>query len=289
MEECFKLFISEEIIQTAILYTNKKARESLPPKKKWKSVDRVEMDAFFGLVLLIGRFRESRESKHDLWKQNPVLSRRYYAAIMSRDRFVQSLRYLRFEDSATREARKAVDKLVPLRDVTNIFADNCQNSYHATDVGCVDEQLVTFRGRCSFKVYMPSKPGKYGIKIWTLCDSATFYCCNMEVYLGKRGNTPEKQQGQRVVKQLTNMWKHSGRCVTTDNFFTNITLAEELLDSKIFLVGTVRKNRRDLPKNLVNIEKRPQHSSQFLFTCNLTLVSYDKTAKVCCFTFDIAP
>lgn len=266
MEECFKLFISEEIIQTAILYTNKKARESLPPKKKCKPVERVEMDAFFGLVLLIRRFRESRESKHDLWKQNAALSRRYYAAIMLRDRFIQILRYLRFDDSATREARKAVDKLAPLRDVTNIFADNCQISYYATDVGCVDEQLVTFRGRCSFKVYMPSKPGKYGIKIWTLCDSTTFYCCNMEVYLGKRGNAPEKQQGQRVVKDLTDMWKNSGRCVTTDNFFTDITLAEELLDSKIFLVGTVRKNRRDLPKSCTYRKAASTFVQIFIYT-----------------------
>jgi len=31
---------------------------------------------------------------------------------------------------------------------------------------CVDKQLALFRGRCPFKVYIPSKPGKYEIKIW---------------------------------------------------------------------------------------------------------------------------
>lgn len=29
----------------------------------------------------------------------------------------------------------------------------------------VDERLAPFRGCCSFKVYIPSKPGKYGRKI----------------------------------------------------------------------------------------------------------------------------
>ncbi|CAK9809224.1 PiggyBac transposable element-derived protein 4 [Anthophora quadrimaculata] len=124
------------------------------------------MNAFFGLLLLIGRF---------IKKDNNALSRRFYAAVMSRNIFTDILRYIRFDDSVTREARKTDDKLAPIRHVTDIFVENCKSCYNASDIGCVDEQLVTFRGRCSLKVYMPSKPGKYGIKIWALYDSKTFY------------------------------------------------------------------------------------------------------------------
>lgn len=49
----------------------------------------------------------------------------------------------------------------------------------------VDEYLVGFRGRCPFKQYIPSKPAKYGIKIWAACDAKTSYCFNMQVYTGK--------------------------------------------------------------------------------------------------------
>ncbi|CAK9816178.1 PiggyBac transposable element-derived protein 4 [Anthophora plagiata] len=193
---------------------------------------------------------------------------------MSRDRFTDILRYIRFDDTATREARKTDDKLAPIRHITDTFVKNYKSCYNASDIGCVDEQLVTFRGRCSFKVYMPSKPGKYGIKIWTLCDSKTFYCCNMEVYLGKRGNNPEKQQGQRVVKQMVDFWENSGRCITTDNFFTDLGLGEYLLERNLFLVGTLRKNKRDIPKILTETKHRSQYSSEFLFTEKLTIVSY---------------
>ena len=148
MDECFHLFMNEEIIQTVIFYTNQKAMASMPENKKWKLVDRIEIDVFFGLVLLTGRFRESRASKSDLWKQDDAVCRRFYTAIMSRGRFTDILRYMRFDDSATREDRKSSDKLAPLRDITNIFSKNCEESYDATGVGCVDEQLVTFRGRC---------------------------------------------------------------------------------------------------------------------------------------------
>ncbi|KAK9297115.1 hypothetical protein QLX08_009079 [Tetragonisca angustula] len=208
IDESFHLFIDDEIINNIILHTNKKIKECMPPEKQWKPVDRVEIDAFLGLLLLIGRYRESKESKNDLWKVDNALSRRFYTATMSRDRFVDILRYICFDDPLTREERKADDKLAPLRDVTNIFVKNCKDCYNATETGCVDEHLLTFRGRCSFKVYMPNKPGKYGIKIWTFCDSKTFYCRDLDVYLGKHGNTPEKQQGQRVVKRSTNFWKN---------------------------------------------------------------------------------
>ncbi|CAK9834292.1 PiggyBac transposable element-derived protein 4 [Anthophora retusa] len=263
------------------MHTNNKARESVLPNQKWKLVDETEIDAFFGLLLLIGRFRESRERKQDLWKQNTSFSRSYYAAIMSRDRFTNILKYIRFDESATRDERKSTDKLAPLRQVVHVFTENCKKSYNATNTGCVDEQLMTFRGRCSFKEYMPSKPGKYGIKIWTLCDTTTFYCCNIDVYLGKIANAPEKQQESRVVKQLTSFWKNSKRCVTMDNFFTDITLAEDLLKDQISIVGTIRKNRKDLPKVLTDTRNRAQYSSYFLYTNKVTLVSYIPKARKC--------
>lgn len=280
MEECFHLFINEEIMDIIVRRTNEKAKRNMTENKQWKPLDRTELDAFFGLVLLIGRFRESHERKQDLWKIDEGLSRQFYAAIMSRNRFTDILRYIRFDDSATREERKAKDKLAPLRDVTNIFTRNCKNCYSATEAGCVDEQLVTFRGRCSFKVYMRNKPGKYGIKIWTLCDSNTYYCCNMDVYLGKRRTVSEKQEGQRLIKQLTNFWANSGRCVTTNNFFTDLSLAEELLKSNIFLVGTMRKNR-NLPRSLAEMKKLTRYSSKLLFAENLSLVSYIPEPRKC--------
>lgn len=47
------------------------------------------------------------------------------------------------------------NKLEPLRDLFE----------HMT----INEQLVVFRGCCPFQVYIPSKPGKYGIKIEIWC------------------------------------------------------------------------------------------------------------------------
>lgn len=53
----------------------------------------------------------------------------------------------------------------------------------------VDEGLVKFNGRLSFKQYMPMKPDKFGIKVWLLADADTYYVPRFQVYLGKNRTT----------------------------------------------------------------------------------------------------
>jgi hypothetical protein len=200
---------------------------------------------------------------------------------MSHNRFKEILTSIRFDDMDTREARKQSDRLTPLREVTDVFKGTCKIMYTASPYGTIDEQLVTIQGRCAFKVYMPNKPGKYGIKVWVLCDAKTFYCCNFPVYLESTGNAPERNQGARVVQDLAFLWKNSGRNVTTDNIFTDISLAEDHLKINITLLGTIRKTRKDLPKLLVQMVNRATFSSQFLFNRNITLVSSVPKPRTC--------
>ena len=47
----------------------------------------------------------------------------------------------------------------------------------------VDEGLVKFNGRLSFKQYTPTKPDKFGIKVWLLTDAVTYYVPRFQVYL----------------------------------------------------------------------------------------------------------
>ena len=126
-----------------------------------------------------------------------------------------------------------------------------------------------FRGR-PFKQYIPSKPAKYGIKIWTLCDSASSYCLKAQVYTGKPPDgTREKNQGMRVVMDLTQELR--GQNVTRDNFFTSYMLGQALLKCNITMLGTMRRNKTKLP-NLTR--KETVLHSQFYFTKDTTVVSY---------------
>jgi len=53
--------------------------------------------------------------------------------------------------------------------------------------------------------------------------------CNLHVYLGKEGESPEQQQGARVVSDLATPVYGSAGNITTDNFFTSHALAKLLL------------------------------------------------------------
>jgi len=139
----------------------------------------------------------------------------------------------------------------------------------------VDEELVTFRGRSSFKQYKHSKPGRYGIKFWILSDSKLSYVYNMETYIGKKPNAGrEVNFGEKVVLDLLEGIDSAGRNVTCDNFFTSLSLARKLLEKNVTLVGTIRKNKPELPPEMVSTKERKPFTTMFGFQQDCMIVSY---------------
>lgn len=236
----------------------------------WKDIDSQTLRAFIGLLLLAGVYRSYGESTESLWHETK--GRPAFRATMSLQRFQILSRVIRFDN---RTCRVSNDKLAPIRTLWETWNSNLKRLFNVHENVTVDEQLVPFRGRCPFKQYMPKKPARYGIKIWTLCDSLTTYAWNMQIYTGKRpdGN-PETNQGMRVVLDLTKGLK--GINVTADNFFITHALGVELLKRKITLVGTVKKNKTFLPLRISDMKSERQFSSRFLFdnANKTTIVSY---------------
>ena len=48
--------------------------------------------------------------------------------------------------------------------------------------------MVGFRWKCPFRQYLPSKPDKYGMKLFWVCDSTYGYPLGVIPYTGKNGN-----------------------------------------------------------------------------------------------------
>ncbi|XP_068203605.1 piggyBac transposable element-derived protein 4-like [Palaemon carinicauda] len=198
---------------------------------------------------------------------------------MSLDRFRFLLCCLRFDDKATREERKKVDKLAPVRQIFEMYVENCKKNYTPSEFVTIYEMLVAFGGYCPFKQYIPSKPAKYGIKIHALCDAKSFDVCNMEIYAGTKPDGPFKadkqyNSSQAVVTRLISDISGSARNVTFDNWYTRYPLVESLLrDHKLTTVGTLRKNTREIPLEFLVTKNRPPMDSMSGFGDNLTLVS----------------
>lgn len=265
-QNAFKLFITPAVIQKIVDCTNIEGHLIFP---NWQDVDANELYKFCGILILSGAYHENKTSVADLWSVKD--GRPVFNQAMSRNRFSYILRCLRFD---IRDARDRQDKFSPIRTVFEEIVTKFRSSFIPGPECTVDEQLVTFRGRCPFKMYIPSKPGKYGIKLWALCDANSYYCVNLQPYIGRVGNVPERGQGQRVVLELTDMLTGSGRHIYMDNFFSSLELAKSLLGRRITMTGTMRKNKPELPNQLMAHPSRAEHSSIFGFQDNATLVSY---------------
>jgi len=123
---------------------------------------------------------------------------------------------------------------------------------------------------------MPKKTSKYGIKIWIICDCATKYMMNVKVYLGKENNEVACGLASDVVCTLVQPISgqdRDRRNVTTDHFFMSVDHANQLKKQKIDTCWD-NESKREIQQEFKPARQREENSSIFVFTGDLTLVSY---------------
>uniref|UniRef100_A0A0N5BEP7 DDE_Tnp_1_7 domain-containing protein n=1 Tax=Strongyloides papillosus TaxID=174720 RepID=A0A0N5BEP7_STREA len=129
----------------------------------------------------------------------------------------------------------------------------CKTLFRPGENVCIDESLVPYRGRISFRQYIPSKRYSYGIKIFKIC-SQHGYTHNMIIYAGKQDQPRKGTVAEDVVLKLLDDLLGHGRTLYTDNWYTSVPLARTLIKNKTNLVGTIRKNRASLPKSVTSLK-----------------------------------
>ncbi|XP_032364125.1 LOW QUALITY PROTEIN: piggyBac transposable element-derived protein 4-like [Etheostoma spectabile] len=269
----FGLFVTRQIEDMVVAATNLEGQRRCATGGKWKAMDVTDLRGYLGLLLLAGVYRSRNEALESLWHEES--GRAIFRATMPIKQFHAYSRLLRFDDRESRAARRASDKLAAVREVWDEWTRQLPRLYNPGADVTVDEQLVPFRGRCAFRQYMPSKPARYGLKSWVACDAGSSYAWHMQLYTGKSvSGTPEKNLGSRVLLDVTEGLR-GPRNVTCDNFFTSYALAQQLLsERRLTVVGTMRKNKPELPGALLATKGRAVFSSKFAFTPVATLVSY---------------
>lgn len=279
-KEIWEYFIDDAMVNIIVQFTNQYIEyisQNFGRSRDAKSTNAIEIRALMGLLYLAGVYHANRLNVEDLWKTDGS-GIELFRLTMSLQRFRFLLRTLRFDDMNSRVERRSLDRLAPVRTLFDKFVTNCQTAYNHSEYVTVDEMLPGFRGRCSFRQYIPSKPNKYGIKIYALCDASTYYTSKMEVYVGKQPAGPFSlsTSARDIVLRLTEEIRTSKRNVTMDNWFTSIPLVEELITkpNNLTVIGTIRKNKAGLPLEFTKPEQRPIHTSMFAYRPKCTLVSY---------------
>lgn len=171
---------------------------------------------------------------------------------MTAKRYEKITEYFHVSDRRTEPAQgtQNYDKLYKVREVIVMAKSNFKNNYKPHEHLAIDEAMIKWTGRLSFKQYMPAKPIKRGIKVWMRCDSVNAFLTDFEIYLGRGTQVSTHGLGHEVVTQLTRDITGSYFRVYFDNYFSSVQLMLDLLADKIYACGTVRINRRGFPDDL---------------------------------------
>lgn len=135
----------------------------------------------------------------------------------------------------------------------DIMTKHFRDCYKATKQLSLDESILLFKGRLSFRQYIKSKKARYGIKFYELTTSDG-YVLNLKMYTGQEENDIEKRgkKTEKIVMRLMRPYLLKGHWLFMDNYYNSVSLSEKLLNLKTHTTGTLRKNRRDNPKYLIS-------------------------------------
>lgn len=253
--DCYKCFISDELLQLIVDETNRNANQVVNKGTHtrssrictWTPTNIDEMKIFFGLLMWMGLVKMPSISCY--WSRNKKYKTCVASSCMSRNRFEGLLRFWHFSNN---EEAPEGDRIFKIKKLTELLVNKYQENMKPGKILAVDETMIPFRGKLKFRQYIPGKRHKYGVKVFKLCDTIG-YTYSLEIYSGK-STTKEIEIGLAadVVLRLSQNYLKEGRILVTDNYYTSLPLAHALLDKTTHTVGTLRKNRKGLPKEIIS-------------------------------------
>lgn len=180
---------------------------------------------------------------------NPLIATPIFSQIIFRDRYILLLRNLHFADN--KEQHNSNDRLFKIKTVVDYLKTAFRKSLHPGQNLCIDESLMLFKGRISYKQYIPSKRHRFGIKFFILSDCKTGYSLDFIIYTGSTTNIEEFEgnlgMGANIVLTLIEPYMYNRHNIFLDNWYSSPKLYSVLHENEINACGTVRANRAHMP------------------------------------------
>ena len=234
----FKLFINRNVLDFLTYETNLYAHQTklLKPNshKRWRSITVRDMAQYLGLNILFGVFKLPR--KYMYWSLGKAYSSQIVRACMSYNKYQDINTFFHaFNNKAI--PTDVDDRLIKVRTLIDYLINRFQTVYTPEKNLSLDEGIMPYKGKLSFKTYQPDKPDSYGIRLYILTEAESGYVYKFSVYTGQGKTTNE------IVSNLTLEVKNQGYHLYMDNFYNSVKLAKELFADKIYVCGTLRIKR----------------------------------------------
>eukprot|EP00117_Sycon_ciliatum_P041059 scpid73538/ scgid30091/ PiggyBac transposable element-derived protein 4 len=286
--DTFQEFFSGTVVHNVVVETNRYAHQRLErlgdryPQariRQWQDVTRDEIFVLVLMILAMGTVQQPEMTNH--WSEHWLLGTPGFAKVMSRNRFQLLVSCLHFINNSSAERDQngvCKDKLYKIRKFMDRIVENFRTKYTLRKCVSIDEQMVAYKGRLSFKQYMPAKPIKWGMKAYVLAEADTGYVCDWHLYTGKDDSDLQSadtaKRTQLVMRLITNL--QPGHIIYTDNYYTSPDLFTTLRGKKLGAVGTVRSNRRGLPAQMKKKMKKTDPTRHWRQGSLLAVAWFDK-------------
>lgn len=236
-----------------------------------------EMKKCISLYLLTGIIRKPLISQY--WSTNPLIRTPFLKTVMPRNRFQSILEFLHFNDNTLYNLNDPDrDRLYKIRPVAKYLVSKFKTVYTPEQHVAIDKELVLWKDRVGVKQYIPSKRARFGIKIFSLCESSG-YLWNSFVCIGKDPSADndelekELDNGGAVVLKLMQDLFGKGYHLYVSKLF------DHLERNGTAACGTARLNRLKVSPSLKKQEmKKGDHA--FCRNKNLLMARYKDKKKI---------
>ena len=233
----FDSLVSDIIVPETNRYAQQKGIEFM--------TDTAEVTAFLGISVLMGYHR--LPAIRDYWSTQPDMRVNFVSDVMTLKRYEKIRQMLHFSNNE--DIQPEQDRACKIRPIINHLNIAFQHALGPDLHQSIDERMVKFKGHNMMKQYIKNKPIKWGFKLWIRAGSSNGYVYEIDPYTGRK-LLPEVCLGESVVLSLSKSLIGSGCHLFIDNFFNSPKLMLILHGHGILATGTVRQNRKGLPKNV---------------------------------------
>nr|XP_033335544.1 piggyBac transposable element-derived protein 4-like [Megalopta genalis] len=240
----------------------------------WWDTNIDEVHAYFALCILMSQVKKSTVQSY--WSKRSVIETPIFRKTMPYWRFAQISRFLHFTDNEV--VNDNDDRLCKVRSVIDYFNEKFQNICTPAEYISLDESLMKYTGRISYKQYNPSKRARFGVKFYKLCESKSGYCIKFKIYTGQDlDRNANVGVSESVTMLMSTVLTGYGHTLFLDNWYSSPSLFQKLQSRKINAIGTVRCNRKNMPKELAAAKLK--RSDVISRSCNGILVAKWKDKK----------
>jgi len=239
--DLLRYFLPRQLMEEFAQHTNDAAPHD------WRHTTVAELYAFLGVHIFMGIDRlPSIEMYWNAEYQHSTIT-----SVFSRDRFKELLGYFRVVPAPVDVAPR--NPIPHVRALAEKLNQSFAAHFTPTENLSLDEAMVAYKGRSFIKQYIPSKPHKWGYKIY--CLASEDYLLHFEVYEGKEVDPSVEGATYDTVIRMVQQYQHRQLVLFTDSWFTSPSLMSALKERGIRLCGSVRRNRKgmpNIPKETVN-------------------------------------